>query len=105
MARPALVDIRWRNPWFLALLRLLGWYVRFTLLSSLSRSAGGHGAAAKTRRWPRCRAAEEAGWPIVCGPGGDRPGRSGPLAAPGSLVYGSRGRSAPSSEAGRKGPP
>src|SRR5207237_1224276 len=30
MARPARVDIRWRNPWFLARLRLLGWYVRFT---------------------------------------------------------------------------
>ena len=27
--RPALVDIRLRNPWFLARLRLLGWKVRF----------------------------------------------------------------------------
>ncbi len=28
-ARPALVDIRLRNPWVLARLRTLGWYVRF----------------------------------------------------------------------------
>src|SRR2546421_4878327 len=30
MARPARVDMRWRNPWRLARFRLLGWYVRFT---------------------------------------------------------------------------
>ena len=30
IARPARVDIRWRNPWRRALLRLFGWYVRFT---------------------------------------------------------------------------
>lgn len=33
MARPARVDMRWRNPWFLARLRLLGWKVRFTICS------------------------------------------------------------------------
>jgi len=31
MARPARVDIRCRNPWRFARLRLFGWYVRFTL--------------------------------------------------------------------------
>ena len=30
MARPARVDMRCRNPWFLARLRVLGWKVRFT---------------------------------------------------------------------------
>jgi hypothetical protein len=30
IARPARVCIRLRNPWRLARLRLLGWYVRFT---------------------------------------------------------------------------
>lgn len=30
IARPARVDMRWRNPWFFARLRLFGWYVRFT---------------------------------------------------------------------------
>ncbi len=37
MARPAFVDIRLRNPWVLARLRLFGWYVRFTSQSSVSR--------------------------------------------------------------------
>jgi len=37
VARPALVDMRLRNPWVFARLRLFGWYVRFTV-SSVSRT-------------------------------------------------------------------
>jgi len=41
MARPARVAIRWRNPWFLARLRVFGWKVRFThRLPGPSKGAG-----------------------------------------------------------------
>jgi hypothetical protein len=44
MARPARVDMRCRNPWFFARLRLFGWKVRFTsfLLAEARRAQRAH---------------------------------------------------------------
>ena len=53
MARPARVDIRCRNPWRLARLRLFGWYVRFTLPPDFlaPRSGRRHMPSARPARW------------------------------------------------------
>jgi hypothetical protein len=52
MARPARVDIRWRNPCFLDRLRLFGWKVLFTRNSSTGRSpaTSGHSGSARSYR-------------------------------------------------------
>jgi hypothetical protein len=51
-ARPARVDMRWRNPCRLARRRLFGWYVRFTLCLL---DAGGARRPMRSRTWARDR--------------------------------------------------
>ena len=50
--RPARVDMRWRNPWRVARLRLLGWKVRF-MVSQIDRPA--RGGARSGRQAEACR--------------------------------------------------
>ena len=50
MLRPARVAMRWRNPWFLARLRVFGWYVRFTAIDPCLGAGCAIGAPRIVRR-------------------------------------------------------